>query len=372
MRINIALLSLGFSLSPTSAISLSSRITKRSMSKVVDATQEINTKGAFVRTDSIFRDKIEKGGKHEAEAGRYGLLISHACPWANRCYAVRNLKGLQDVIEVHVTHPTWSKTKPSVPDSEDAHCGWQFNTGAVSNSQGFGSFQLPGCTEAPTYTKHPVQFIRDLYPAGQATKFTVPILYDKKLGCIVNNESSEIMRMLNSDFADFATGKYKDVDLYPESKRAAIDEINELVYHSINNGVYKCGFAKSQEAYEEAMDALFSALDQVDAILAKTRFLVGGALPTEADVRLLMTLARFDEVYVVYFKTNVKRISDYPSLHQYCRDMYQVFDGTIGDSIHMDHIKTHYFTSHPALNPYAVIPRGPSAEADLRDRKSVV
>ena len=324
-----------------------------------DATKEIDKSGAFVRTESTFRGRVDA-----AEKDRYALIVSHACPWANRCTAMRLLKGLDDVIDLHVVHPTWGKTKPDLPEIEDSHCGWQFATGAVSNSKGFGSFELPGCTEPPTFgMDKDIKFVRDLYP-DSVKKFTVPILYDKKTQSIVNNESSEVLRILNSDFAVHAKGKFAEYDFYPEALRSEIDAVNDWIYHDINNGVYKAGFAKSQEAYESACDTLFSSLDRVEEILSESRSLVKGAF-TEADIRLFMTLARFDEVYVVYFKTNKKFLHEYPNIRGYCRDVYQSFDGIIGQTIFMDHIKTHYFTSHPILNPYAVIPMGPGAEEDF-------
>ena len=332
-----------------------------SSGRPTDATAEIDDKsGAFVRTDSTFRHMISK--EDAAEKGRYALIVSHACPWANRCTAMRLLKGLDDCIELYVVHPTWGKTKPDVSESEDAHCGWQFATGAMSNSKGFGSFQARDCTDAPSFGEG--RFVRDLYP-DDVSKYTVPILYDKLNNSIVNNESSEVLRLLNSEFASHAKGKFAEFDFYPEALRPEIDAVNEWIYHDINNGVYKAGFAKSQDAYEAAYDALFKSLDRVEEILSSSRYLVKGAF-TEADIRLFMTLARFDEVYAVYFKTNQKFLNQYPHIRGYCRDVYQSFDGIIGQSIYMDHIKIHYFTSHPALNPYAVIPKGPGAEEDFK------
>ena len=213
---------------------------------------------------------------------------------------------------------------------------------------------LRGCTPDVLYGS---KYVRDLYdkvgaPAG--TRFTVPILWDKKTHRIVSNESSEIIRDLNSRFNDFA--KNPKLDLYPESLRAEIDSVNEWIYHDINNGVYKCGFAVSQAAYDEAVTNLFNALDKVEAILSARRFIAGDVL-TEADVRLFCTLVRFDEVYVVYFKTNKKCIREYPNMSNYVRDVYQT-EG-MKKSVNMWHIKTHYFTSHPVLNANAIIPAGP-------------
>ena len=333
-----------------------------------DSLAEVTKTGSFQRTESIFRSFVEngEGAKYPAEAGRYHLIVSKACPWANRCMAMVSLKGLEDVIAISTTHPTWGKSKPDLSVEEDAHHGWIFNSGDMSSPNGSGVFNVDGCDEVPAIFKGPVRAVRDIYP-GDAVKFTVPILYDTKNQEIVSNESSEILRMLNTEFNAFATGEQKDLDLYPAALQAEIDEVNHWIYHDINNGVYKSGFAKTQKAYEEAVKALFAALDRVEDILSTKRFLCGSPSQfTEADLRLFMTLCRFDEVYVVYFKCNIRSIRDYPTIRQYCRDLYQLHDGKIGKTIDMVHIKTHYFTSHPTLNQYAVIPIGPGAEADFK------
>jgi glutathionyl-hydroquinone reductase len=316
--------------------------------------------GAFVRKDSVYRNRIEKEGKHPPEADRYHLYVSLACPWACRCVAGLYLKGLQHSIGLSVVHPTWQRTRADNPD--DQHTGWAFCTPGTdaapfSSSTGHGSF--PCHDSCIPDNVNNTKFIRDLYELSNDTngKYTVPILWDKKLNCIVNNESSEILRMFNADFND-TLSKNPTVDLYPEEHRAAIDDINDWVYHSINNGVYKCGFAQSQEAYDTAFDELFSALDKAEAMLTKQRFLLGDDL-TEADIRLFVTLIRFDEVYTVYFKTNKKYIKDYPALSNYVRDLYQTKG--IKESVDMWHIKTHYYTSHPKLNYYAIVPKGGEA-----------
>ena len=195
--------------------------------------------------------------------------------------------------------------------------------------------------------------IRDVYERAEDTdgKYTVPILWDKKLNTIVSNESAEIIRMLNSEFNDFSSTP--NLDLYPKDLRDKIDEVNEWVYPNINNGVYRCGFAKSQEAYDKAIDDLTEAFDKVDAILQKQRYICGDRL-TEADIRLFATLVRFDEVYVVYFKTNTRTVTHTPAILNYCREIYQL----VKDTVNMEQIKTHYYTSHPTLNHYSVIPRG--------------
>jgi len=199
--------------------------------------------------------------------------------------------------------------------------------------------------------------VRNLYEKANDThgKYTVPVLWDKKTGTIVSNESSEIIRMFNSAFQDFAEGPMKDWDFYPGHLRTKIDEANEWIYPQINNGVYMCGFAKTQAAYDEAIDILTQGLDRLEALLSSQRYVAGDIL-TEADLRLFMTLVRYDEVYVVYFKTNTRRIVDSENILNYCREIYQI--PGMKETINMEHIKIHYFTSHPQLNHYAIIPRG--------------
>ena len=265
---------------------------------------------------------------------------------------VRQLKGLQDVISTTVVHPTWQKTRPG----QDEHAGWVFgdpNGKPLSNKDGNGGpfpAAFPGNEPDPLGD---AKSIRDVYERAEDTdgKYTVPILWDKKLNTIVSNESAEIIRMLNSEFNDFSSTP--DLDLYPKDLRDKIDEVNEWVYPNINNGVYRCGFAKSQEAYDKAIDDLTEAFDKVDALLQKQRYICGDRL-TEADIRLFATLVRFDEVYVVYFKTNTRTVTHTPAILNYCREIYQL----VKDTVNMEQIKTHYYTSHPTLNHYSVIPRG--------------
>jgi len=271
---------------------------------------------------------------------------------------VANLKGLRDHITFSVVHPTWQRTKPE----SDEHCGWVFRNPedpSVSSIQGFGSFDCEGCI--PDYINQ-TKTVRELYEkcGGTTGRYSVPILWDKKEDTIVNNESSEIIRMLNSSFNELAI--FKDLDLYPNELQKEINEINTFVYDGINNGVYKCGFAKTQEAYNQAFNELFDALDKVEEILSKNRFLVGNRF-TEADVRIFPTLVRFDEVYVVYFKCNKKRIIDYPNILNYCREIYQM--PGIKETVNMKHIKTHYYTSHKDINYYAIIPNGNNFIAEL-------
>lgn len=322
------------------------------------AVADVSSKGEFVRKESGFRSWVgEPGGEHPAAAGRYHLYVSHACPWANRCVAVLHMKGLTGCIGLSVVHPTWQRTRPDDPD--DGHCGWAFAADgeALVPPSGHREISVAGCGPDEL---NGARFVRDLYEkvgAPKGTRFTVPVLWDKEAGTIVNNESSEVLRMLNSRFNDFATNP--GLDLYPEALRPAIDAVNEWVYPSINNGVYRCGFATQQGAYDEAVEELFGALERCEDILSKQRYIAGDVL-TEADVRLFMTLIRFDEVYVVYFKTNCKCLREYPNIFNYLKDMYQT--PGIAASVNMEHIKVHYFTSHPGLNQFSIVPKGPNID----------
>ena len=321
------------------------------------ALDETSADGGFQRTNAGFRNVIGQG-PYEAEAGRYHLYISYACPWANRCLATLKLKGLEDAVGVSIVHPTWQATKPA--DPEDGHTGWVFRSEEdepLSTSTGHGSFAPAGVVPDSV---NGVATVRELYElsADQTGKYSVPVLWDKKTSTIVNNESSEIIRMFNSAFDEVAGNP--EFDLYPEDLRAEIDAVNEWIYPNINNGVYRCGFAKSQAAYDKAVDDLFGSLERVEEILGRQRYIAGDRL-TEADIRLFMTLVRFDEVYVVYFKTNCKKIEEYPNMMNYCRELYQMMPS----AINMEHIKVHYFTSHPTLNFYGVVPKGPDTVRKL-------
>lgn len=345
---------------------------------VRDALAEVNGDGKFVRVASGFREIIsESHPVYKPEAGRYHLYISYACPWANRCLVMAKLKGLLDynIINFTAVHPTWQKTKPNDPN--DRHFGWAFYDSSanppvvLTNPSGYGRFVIAGCSPDPNNTS--VQFIRDLYELSNDTikKFTVPVLWDKKTNTIVNNESSEIMRIFNSTFnhllpssASSTELPYLHHDFYPVELQSTINEMNEFVYSNINDGVYKCGFAKTQLAYDEAISNLYSALDKVEAILSKQRYLTSSTIVTEADIRLFMTLIRFDEVYIVYFKCNWKiLLYDYPMITSYMKELYQIIG--MKECIDMNHIKTHYFTSHPTLNAYAIIPKGPNVLAQM-------
>lgn len=296
-------------------------------------------KGEFTRSESTFRNWVTKDGSSGssgvgdfiAEPGRYHLYVSYACPWAHRTLIFRALKGLEDVISVSVVHPL-------MPEES-----WIFA-------------EYPGATKDHVNQAH---FLYENYRLADPQfngLVTVPVLWDIKKRTIVNNESSEIIRMLNSAFNDYAKS---DIDYYPDSLRQDIDSINSLVYHDVNNGVYRCGFATTQDAYNRAFDRLFDALEELEARLSLRRYLVGNQI-TEADWRLFTTLVRFDAVYYSHFKTNKKRLMDYSNLWSYARELYQV--PGVAQTVNMDHIKTHYFGSHRSINPTGIIPKGPEID----------
>jgi len=292
--------------------------------------------GAFKRQASSFRHVVEKGGQFEPEKGRYHLYVSYACPWATRTLIMRKLKGLEDVISVTIVSPRMGAD------------GWPFAD--VDN--------YPGAEADPIYaSKH----VRDLYlkadPNYQA-RFTVPILWDKKTHTIVNNESSEIIRILNSAFNQYAPEEKASLDLYPADLRGEIDGLNTWVYDSINNGVYRAGFAQKQEAYETAVKEVFEGLDKVEKLLQGKDYLIGGRL-TEADIRLFVTIVRFDPVYVSHFKCNLRTIRHgYPNVHRWMRQLYWNNDA-FKSSTNFDHIKTHYYWSQTNVNPSRVVAVGP-------------
>lgn len=285
-----------------------------------------SSRGEFVRTTSQFRNWITADGSSgfPAEAGRYHLYVSRACPWAHRTLIARALKGLQDAISVSVVEPVMTQ-------------GWAFSAALPDHLHGFGYL-------------HQLYSLAD---SGYTGRVLVPVLWDKKTRTIVSNESGEIIRMFNDAFAAHAT---RQVDLYPLALRDEIDRVNAYVYDNINNGVYRCGFATEQEAYERAFDRLFAALDWVEAELGKRAYLVGQE-QTEADWRLFTTLVRFDAVYFGHFKCNRNRIEDYPNLSRYVRTLYRT--PGIRETVDIDHIKRHYYMSHPHINPTRVVPAGP-------------
>lgn len=282
--------------------------------------------GKFKRPESDFRHWIGDE-RFPAESDRYHLYISHACPWSHRTTIFRALKGLEDIISLGVVRAHMGEN------------GWEF-----------------GEEPDPLTGAHAMHEVYTKADANYTGRVTVPVLWDKKQQTIVNNESSDIIRMFNSAFAAFAPDA---PDYYPQSLRAEIDAVNDMVYTHVNNGVYKCGFASTQEAYAEAFHALFGALDKLETLLGQQRYLVGNHI-TEADWRLFVTLVRFDAVYVGHFKCNRQRMGDYPHLSGYLRELYQL-PGVSG-TVHMDHIKTHYYTSHPHINPQGIVPLGPKLD----------
>lgn len=343
-----------------------------SSTKAHTALAEVDKDGNFQRTASAFQSIIEPGGRFAPEANRYHLYVALGCPWAAGTLAALKHKGLDTIVGHSIVHPTWAKTRPD--DESDAHCGWQFkNPGdsPVPNPLGHGSFE---CDDALVPdTVNGCKSIRELYDlAGDTTgKYTTPVLWDKKEKTIVNNESLNILGMFDTAFGDLAG--HPDRCLFPPELEATAEEWNDLIYPSVNNGVYRCGFATTQGAYEKAHEELFSALDSLEAHRAEqkesntqTKYWMTDDQPTWLDIRLYMTLVRFDPVYVVYFKTSAKTIgNDYPHLLEYMRTCYRSVPA-IREATNLRHIKMHYFTSHPSLNPYGIIPvsDGPSLEHD--------
>jgi glutathionyl-hydroquinone reductase len=291
--------------------------------------------GHFVRPTTRFRNWVTVDGRagpsgeggFAADTRRYHLYVSLACPWAHRTLIFRKLKRLEDVISVSVVEPYMGKE------------GWVFGTSGVATDTVNGKAKLSE-----------IYLLADPHFSGRVT---VPVLWDKKTGTVVNNESAEIIRMFNSAFDAFTDVR---TDYYPAGLRAQIDSINTVVYENVNNGVYRAGMATTQAAYEEAFLALFATLDELERRLAKQRYLVGNTL-TEADWRLFTTLVRFDAVYVGHFKCNLRRIADYPNLSNYLRELYQV--PGVAETVSIDHIKRHYYSSHRKINPTGIVPLGP-------------
>ncbi|TVU32281.1 hypothetical protein EJB05_24005, partial [Eragrostis curvula] len=311
------------------------------------ALDEVTDTGAFDRSPSTFRSSVSRdaSARFPAVPGRYHLYVSYACPWASRCLAFLKLKGLDNAIGFTSVKPIFERTKET-----DDHMGWVFPAAAD---------EVPGADPDPFNGAKSVRELYEIASTNYTGKPTVPVLWDKQLKTVVNNESSEIIRMLNTEFNDIAENP--GLDLYPEHLRASIDEINELVYDAINNGVYKCGFAKKQGPYDEAVTRLYEAMDKCEEILGKQRYLCGNQL-TEADIRLFVTLIRFDEVYAVHFKCNKKLLREYPNLFNYTKDIYQI--PGISSTVNMEHIRKHYYGSHPSINPYGIIPAGPNINYD--------
>jgi glutathionyl-hydroquinone reductase len=289
------------------------------------------TDGTFVRVDSAFRDRVTADGSSgfRAEPRRYHLYVSLACPWAHRTLIIRALKGLESILPISVVDPFMGAK------------GWTFTNGPEC---------IPDTVNGATR-------LYELYVRTKADytgRVTVPVLWDVKTGCIVNNESSEIIRMLNREFDSFATRRVPD--LYPDSLRADIERWNTRIYHTVNNGVYRSGFATTQEKYEEAVTELFDTFDVLEQHLAAHRYLCGSQI-TEADWRLFPTLVRFDAVYHGHFKCNLRRLIDYPRLWAYTRDLYQV--PGVAATVNLSHIKEHYYRSHESISPTRIVPKGP-------------
>ncbi|MFO1147841.1 MAG: glutathione S-transferase family protein [Alsobacter sp.] len=295
-----------------------------------------STGGRFVRSQSQFRNWVTRDGApgptgeggFKAEPGRYHLYVSLACPWAHRTLILRRLKGLEEMISLSVVH--WRMREH----------GWTFEPG-------------PGVIPDPLVN---AKVLHEVYTAADprySGRVTVPVLWDKATGRIVSNESAEIIRMFNSAFDGVGAAPG---DFYPADLRAGIDELNAEIYDRVNNGVYKAGFATTQEAYEDAVRPLFAELERLDARLSGQRYLFGDRL-TEADWRLFTTLVRFDAVYVGHFKCNLRRIADYASLSAYLRDLYQ--QPGVAETVDFRHIKGHYYESHATINPTGIVPLGP-------------
>ena len=297
------------------------------------------TQGRFVRETASFRNWITPDGTagptgedgFGAESGRYHLYVSHACPWAHRTIIFRHIKQLASHISMSIVHPLMLEN------------GWSFDRDThATGDHLFGK-----------------NFLYEVYTHGHpkaSGRVTVPVLWDKYRKKIVSNESSEIIRMFNSEFDALGA---QSGDYYPNALRPEIEALNARIYATLNNGVYRCGFATTQTAYEAAITPLFDTLDWLEGILAKTRYLTGPDI-TEADWRLFTTLIRFDPVYVGHFKCNLRRIVDYPNLSNYLRDLYQ--QPGIAETVNVQHIKEHYYASHDSINPSRVVPKGPTID----------
>ena len=297
--------------------------------------RETDRGGRFVRQQSRFLDHVCPNGttNYPAEAGRYVLYVSYACPWAHRAIILRRLKRLEDVVPMVVVNPYRDER------------GWGFGNPVGSETEPYEGFR----------------FLSEAYAIADPTyegRVTVPTMWDRETRTMVCNESALVMRMLDKAFDAFTDVR---LDLRPEVLIPEMDVLEERIYEAVNNGVYRSGFATTQEAYDEAVAALFAMLDELDERLATQRYLMGPSI-TEVDWRLFTTLARFDPVYVGHFKTNIRRISDYPNLGPYFRDLYQQPD--VAETVWLDHITTHYYTTHLQLNPTGIIPAGPALDWD--------
>lgn len=317
------------------------------MGKLVDGTwnnateqTRVSKDGDFVRGTTKFRRRVHAApdAQFPAEAGRYHLWVANNCPWAHRAVIVRNLKKLTSVISMSIAHYRRNEL------------GWWYHEGLDGLEPEDGKFAL-----------HRLYTMTEPEYSGSAT---VPVLWDRKQQVAVSNESAEIIIMMNGEFEEFAD---TSVDLYPVELRAEIDEVNEWVYGTINNGVYRCGFARTQEAYERAFVPLFESMDRVEQRLDAHRYLVGDRI-TLADVRLFTTLARFDAVYYSHFKCNNRRVADYPNMSHYFRDLYQT--PGIGETVTIDIYKKGYYGRSPGLNPRGIIPMGPVQDFDAAHNRA--
>jgi glutathionyl-hydroquinone reductase len=311
------------------------------MSSTAQFSAESDTEGRFVRQESRFRDRVTADGSSgfPAVAGRYHLYVSLACPWAHRAVIVREIKGLQDAIGLTVVDPLRDEL------------GWRFREGA-------GSAANP----AQADPLHGWDYLSRAYLASDPTftgRVSVPVLWDKETGRIVNNESADIIEDLNREFD--AVAAHPEVDLAPAGIAEEMAALNDRIYEFVNNGVYRAGFASSQTAYEEAVVPLFEVLDELEERLTERRYLLGDR-PTLADWRLFTTLVRFDPVYVGHFKCNIRRIADHPALSGYLRDLYQ--QPGIAETVDLEHIKSHYYGTHASLNPSGIVPVGPELDLD--------
>lgn len=301
-------------------------------------------KGAFVRRPTKFHEVIRADGstKWPAEKGRYHLIVSHACPWAHRCVLVRLLKGLEDVIGI--TYAGWDYA--SVGDAPQDYRGWKLDEpDPFFGTTTLGDFYEKAC---PGYYES--------YAPGRPP-ISTPVLFDTKTRAILNNESAEIIRMLNSEFNEWS--KHPELDLNPEELRDTMQTVNDFVYPNINDGVYRNGFAKSQEAYDRAATNLWEAIDKCEAILSKQRYIAGNRL-TLSDIRLFTTLARLDPVYYVHFKCCRNRLSDMPALSNYVKELYQL--PGVANTFNWELIRVHYYRCHTSVNPNGIIPIGPKID----------
>lgn len=321
--------------------------------KITNWVDPNDKSGEFKRGQSVFRNWIsrEAGAQFPPEKDRYHLYVSYACPWAHRTLITRKLKGLEDFISFTAVH--WHMGDQ----------GWRFITPEEN---------IPGENSVPDPLHTGFTHLRQVYFSVDPEykgRFTVPTLYDKKTAQIVSNESSEIIRMLYYEFDDLLPEKYRNIDLYPKELRAEIESANEWIYNDVNNGVYKCGFATTQAAYENALTPLFSSLDRIESHLSQQSAYYFGPNVTEADIRLFTTIIRFDPVYVQHFKTNLRDIrSGYPAIHAWLRRLYWDVPA-FRETTQFEHIRKHYTKSHPQINPFGITPLGPQPDILPKDEE---